>query len=104
MPGKRILLVDDEPYNLLALTTILAQAEKVLLTKLYGEEIFEQCDSKITELQDRAINGQDALEMVEKAWAQGYAYGLIFMDCNMPIMDGYDSAKCIREFYQEKRV
>ena len=40
-PCKRILIVDDEPYNLLALKTILAQAEKLLLKKQHGEHIFE---------------------------------------------------------------
>ena len=26
------------------------------------------------------------------------------MDCNMPIMNGYDSTKCIRKFYQESNI
>ena len=37
-PTRRILIVDDEPYNLLALTTILTQAEKHLLSKLLGHQ------------------------------------------------------------------
>ena len=61
---NRILLVDDEPYNLLALTTILVQAEKTLLTKRYGEQIFDKCDSKITHILDTATNGMEALELV----------------------------------------
>ena len=41
LPCKRVLIVDDEPYNLMALSIILTQAEKHLLTKLYGSEILE---------------------------------------------------------------
>lgn len=46
---------------------------------------------KITDLVDQASNGQDALVKVQNAAKKGCVYGLIFMDCNMPIMDGYDS-------------
>ena len=100
-----MLIVDDEPYNLLALTTILAQAEKQVLTKHYGSQVLEQSGSRISDLIDRASNGQDALEIVQNAcFNNGYSYGLIFMDCNMPIMDGYDSARCIRKFYAEAKI
>ena len=52
-----MLIVDDEPYNLMALSIILTQAEKQLLTKLYGGQILEQSESKICDLIDRASNG-----------------------------------------------
>ena len=96
---KRILIVDDEPYNMLALETILAQAEKQLLTKLYGPDILDQSDCRITDLVDRASNGQDALDVVKNSSRYGCTYSLIFMDCSMPIMDGYESTKCIRQYY-----
>lgn len=53
-------------------------------------------DCKILELVDRAADGKEALEIVERASNNGIIYTLIFMDCNMPIMDGYDSTKSIR--------
>ena len=31
-------------------------------------------------------------------------YDMIFMDCNMPIMDGYESSKCIRDYLYEHRI
>jgi YesN/AraC family two-component response regulator len=47
---RKILIVDDEPYNLIAL--------KIMLSK---------CDIP-EELIDRAYNGQEAYEMVQKAF------------------------------------
>ena len=52
-----MLIVDDEPYNLMALNIILGQAEKLLLTKLFGAQIMERNDCKISDLVDRASNG-----------------------------------------------
>ena len=37
-------------------------------------------------------NGQEALEKVTSG-----AYGLIFMDCRMPVMDGFEAARAIRK-------
>ena len=64
--------MDDEPYNLLALKTIIQAAD------ITGE---------LNQLIDTAVNGQQALVKVKEA--QRHEYGIIFMDCSMPIMDGY---------------
>ena len=37
--------------------------------------------------------------MVKKAYnSKKFSYGLIFMDCSMPIMNGYDASVEIRTF------
>jgi len=46
---------------------------------------------------DIANNGNEAIEAVEKR-----PYDLIFMDCHMPIMDGYDATKIIRQMELEQ--
>jgi CheY-like chemotaxis protein len=41
---------------------------------------------------DEAMNGQDAIEMVKKYGE----YNIIWMDIKMPLMDGFDSTKFLR--------
>jgi CheY-like chemotaxis protein len=41
---------------------------------------------------DVAGNGRVAVEMIER-----HSYDLVFMDCEMPEMDGYQATRCIRE-------
>jgi signal transduction histidine kinase/HPt (histidine-containing phosphotransfer) domain-containing protein/ActR/RegA family two-component response regulator len=67
----RILVVEDNPTNQLVTVEFLAKLG-------YGVDV--------------AADGQKALEMVE-----GRQYDLIFMDCRMPIMDGFESTKRIRQ-------
>ena len=81
--NRRILIVDDEPYNLLSLRIMLSSSG------------FDG----ILDLIDQANNGMEAYRKVKKAYAHGqFSYGLIFMDCSMPIMDGYESTDSIRNF------
>jgi CheY-like chemotaxis protein len=69
-----ILLVDDNRVNQRLMTlTLLQLAVKV----------------------DIASDGKEAFEMYQRK-----AYDLIFMDVQMPVMDGLESTKLIREFEQ----
>jgi len=70
-PGKRVLLVDDDLRNLLALTPLL-----------------EKWGINVT----AAGDGNEALETL----MEDHDYNLILMDLMMPDMDGYEAIRKIR--------
>ena len=79
---RRILIVDDEPYNLMGLRIIIEAADKTNL---------------VTHIIDEATNGMEAFKTIQRAnEVEGYEYGLILMDCSMPILDGYEASDRIR--------
>ena len=67
---KRILIAEDNDSNFILMTYIL---------KRYYQF-------------DRAKNGQEAVDMVEKG-----NYDLILMDIKMPMMDGMEATRLIKE-------
>jgi len=100
--NKRILIVDDEPYNLIGLTIMLQQATKFCFGHL--ADSYEEIDIQqvIMDLVDRANNGLEAVKLVKKAYYDGnHSYGLILMDCSMPIMDGYEASDTIRNYIKK---
>lgn len=71
-PGVRVLVVDDNPVNLMVADQLLQR---------FGLTV------------ETAENGLEALTKVRTI-----PYDLVFMDHMMPILDGVDTAKAIREF------
>ncbi len=69
--GKRVLVVEDNKVN-----------QKVILSQL----------AKFQLKPDLANNGQVALDQLERQ-----AYDLVLMDCQMPVMDGYEATRTLRE-------
>ena len=67
---KKILIAEDNDSNYILMTYI--------LKKYYQFE--------------RAKNGQEAVDMAEKG-----AYDLVLMDIKMPVMDGLEATKAIKE-------
>ena len=72
-PSTRILLVEDIQINQLIVTGLLGALNL-------------KCDT--------AVNGLEALKILSDS---DQAYDIIFMDCQMPEMDGYQATKAIRE-------
>lgn len=65
-----ILIVDDSPLNLIAMEAILGDLNQNVV---------------------KARSGQEALRLTTQQ-----AFALIFLDVNMPTMDGYDTAAALR--------
>jgi PAS domain S-box-containing protein len=74
LPGKRILLVEDNEINLEIETEILQEIGFVIET---------------------ATDGSIAVDKLKHA-APGY-FSLVLMDIQMPVMDGYEASKAIRK-------
>lgn len=73
-------MVDDEHYNVQGINIIL----KIAIKNLGLDQ------DLIDIITDHSFNGEEALHMVQNMGYQFHkAYGLIIMDCSMPVMDGY---------------
>lgn len=74
----RVLVVDDHPINLLFMRKALAKLGVGTL--------------------DEASSGKQAIDL-----ASANAYDLIFMDCQMPEMDGFEASQTIRMLEEDER-
>jgi len=74
LPALRILLVEDDQMNQLVFKAMMEQ---------YGLQV------------DIARHGKEALQRLQTA-SSDHSYHLVFMDCQMPEMDGYETTRQIR--------
>lgn len=74
-PQARILLVEDNKAN-----------REVILLKLKAMNLCV----------DAAQHGQQALDLLHQAQHSDHPYRLVLMDCQMPVLDGYETSRAIR--------
>eukprot|EP00347_Sterkiella_histriomuscorum_P016419 403353254 len=89
---SKILVVDDNVFNLVTIQSILElkfglQSDRAT----HGLEAFELFKQRITDDQNCCDNLNCPIRLNK-------GYKLILMDCNMPIMDGFQSTMEIRKF------
>ncbi len=77
LKNLRILLAEDNEINRIV--------ARDFLLSLYGVQV------------DLAEDGRQAVQLCKK-----HAYDIIFMDCLMPIMDGFEATKAIKAFKVKK--
>ena len=84
----KILIVDDDPFNLTALDQILSKL-KISCTL--------------------AFNGKQAIEKIEirqktRCSSSCRQYRAMFLDCQMPVMDGFETAKALKEMMKKREI
>lgn len=88
--NTRVEAVVPKSFNLSILVV-----EDNITNQIVAQGTLEKYGCKV----DLADNGVESLTAVEKN-----LYDLIFMDCQMPVMDGYEATESIRRLEQEKGV
>lgn len=86
----------DDPSQIQFNGTVLL-VEDTLINQLLGIEILEGLGLEV----ELAENGEQAIEKFQTS-----SYDIIFMDCLMPVMDGYEASRQIRALEQQtgKRI
>lgn len=78
-----ILVVDDNPFNIMI-------AENLLKDLGVGVK--------------SALGGSEAIEAVQQSYQLGENIKLILMDCQMPLMDGYETSRAFQTMMQKKEI
>lgn len=83
--ARGILVVDDDDIN------------RRLLRKLITVSIGKDVEMVL----DEAENGAEAVRKITERSETGQLYKLVFMDVMMPVMDGLEACRCIKEKWQD---
>jgi len=79
--AKRVLVVDDNPFNLF------------VASKFLEDEAFDVLT---------AISGEKALQRFEESCQENREFDLILMDLQMPIMDGFETTQRLLKMMKDK--
>jgi len=96
---------DDEGYAQMVTRFTVKEVSNALKPKILlveDNEMNRKIVTRILESQgfscDAAVDGQEAYSAVQKI-----RYDIVFMDCQMPVMDGYECTSKIREYEGDKK-
>ena len=82
------LIVDDDVFNIAALSMILKQLGQTCNTAYNGQQAIEKVFER-----EKVKCGPDCKQ-----------YKMIFMDYSMPIMDGFEAARILKEYMSEHKL
>jgi len=80
---QTVLIVDDNPFNLLV-------AQNLLMEMGYQTQ--------------SANSGREAIDLIKVAARTGNMPKAVFMDCQMPVMDGFEACKILREMMRNNEI
>ncbi|MEO7336282.1 MAG: response regulator, partial [Caldimonas sp.] len=81
--GKRVLLVEDNPVNMMIAAATLDQ---------WGVHVTQARDGRV------------AVDAVREAVVGGRAFDAVLMDVQMPVMSGHEAARALRLTYDEQAL
>lgn len=102
--SSRILIVDDTPSihedfrKILTLSDEMGEDMDQMANSLFGRTEQDAVYKTISYELNSAFQGEEALEMIESAEAEGRGYSLVFMDVRMP--PGLDGIKTISRIWE----
>ena len=77
------LIVDDNPFNLMVANNIVQERGYQVKT---------------------GLNGKEAIAKVKEHHESGETFKMILMDCQMPIMDGYEATRRLKELMKQGQI
>lgn len=102
--SSRILIVDDTPSihddfrKILSASGAMGNGLDEMADSLFGRTVQDSVYKDINYQLDSAFQGEEALNMIEKAEEEGEGYSLVFMDVRMP--PGLDGIKTISRIWE----
>ena len=103
--NNRILIVDDTPSihddfrKILTSSDNIGKDLKQMAESLFGDSGEGPLNSCMEYELHSAYQGEEALQMIDKAEQEGKGYALIFMDVRMP--PGLDGVKTIKKIWEQ---
>jgi signal transduction histidine kinase/CheY-like chemotaxis protein len=83
LQGASVLMVEDNPVNMLIAATLLEQ---------WGVKI------------EQATDGQQAVQAVQRRARSGSLFDAVLMDVQMPVMSGHEATRALRREYSAERL